>query len=61
MKEKDVIKGKELERINNEVFGFFDPEDEMSIGGYRVTHTGTATYSPSGYDAIVDLDISWEE
>lgn len=60
MKEKDVIKGKELERINNELFDSFS-EDEMWIGGYRVTHTGTATYSPSGYDAIVDLDISWEE
>jgi hypothetical protein len=61
MKEKDVIRGKELERINNELFGSFDPEDESWIGGYRVTNTGTATYSPSGYDAIMDLDIAWEE
>ena len=59
MKDKDIIKGKELERINNELFGSFDPGDESWIGGDTITYTGVATYTPSGLDAMVDLDF-WE-
>jgi len=57
MKDKDIIKGKELERINNELFGSFDPGDESLIGGGPTTYTGVVTYTPSGVDGIVDLDF----
>ena len=58
MKEKDIINGEELERINSELFGPFDPEDESWIvGGSRITNTAVATYSPSGPDGMFDLDF----
>ena len=59
MKEKDIIKGEELERINNELFGPFDPGDESWIGGERTTNTSVYTYSPTSWDAMLDLDF-WE-
>ena len=59
MKKKDIIKREELERINDELFGPFDPGDESSIGGDRTTNTSVYTYSPSGPDAMLDLDF-WE-
>jgi hypothetical protein len=43
MKDKDSIKGEELERINDELFGSFDPEDESwMVGG---SGTLTTVYS----------------
>jgi hypothetical protein len=57
MKEKDIIKGNELERLTDELFGLFDPEDESSIGGGPYTNTAVATYTPNGFDAMVDLDF----
>lgn len=59
MKEKDTIKGEELEKIDNELFGSFDPGDESWIGGDRTTNTTVATFSPSGADGMLDLDF-WE-
>lgn len=57
MKEKDIIKGEELERINSELFGSLDPDDESSIGGGPYTNTAVATYTPNGFDAMFDLDF----
>ncbi len=60
MKEKDIFKAEELETIDNQMFGAFDPEDESWIvGGSRITNTAIYTYSPNGSDAMLDLDF-WE-
>jgi len=56
MKEKDIINGEELERINNELFGSFDPEDELWIVGGSKTGTSSVTYTPTGPDGGVDFD-----
>lgn len=57
MKEKDIIKGEALERIDNELFSSFDPEEESCIGGGPYTITASATFTPNGYDAAYDYDI----
>ncbi len=59
MKQKDM-KGEELERINDELFGSFDPVDK-SIGGGTITNTFMGTNSPSGPDAMMDLDYWFDE
>ena len=60
MKEKNVIKPEELERIDSEMFGPFDPEDESwMVGGSRITNTAVYTNSPNGPDAMFDLDF-WD-
>ena len=46
MKEKDIINGEELEKINSELFGSFDPEDESWLVGGSKTSTSWITYSP---------------
>ena len=51
---------KELERINNELFGVFDPGDESLLGGDQITNTAMATFTPNGTDLWVDLD-NWFE
>lgn len=61
MKEKDIINGEELERINSELFGSFDPEDESWIAGGSKTITSYITYSPCCVDASYDYDISFVE
>jgi hypothetical protein len=59
MKQKDITKGEELERINNELFGSFDPEDESGIGGGSTkTITDMYTFTPTGTD--MNLDIEWD-
>jgi hypothetical protein len=60
VKEKDITKGKELEKINHELFGAFDPEDELWIGGDRITKTVMVTCTPNGSDLSFDLD-DWFE
>jgi len=58
MKEKD-IKGKELERINSELFGAFDPQDTSWIGGGETkTITDMPTFTPTGSD--LNMDIEWD-
>jgi hypothetical protein len=59
MKEKDIIKGEELERIDDELFSSFPPEDESWMVGGSKTITAVATYSPNGPDGMFDLDF-WE-
>ena len=61
MKEKDIINGEELERINSELFGSFDPEEESWIVGGAATGSGSATYTPAGFDAGGDVDFGLEE
>jgi hypothetical protein len=56
MKEEDSIKGEALERIDDELFGSFDPESEFWLIGGSYTLTGGNTYSPSGPDGWRDLD-----
>ena len=48
---------KELERIESELFGSFDPNDETWMIGGSYTVTGGVTYSPEGPDAWRDLDF----
>lgn len=60
MKEKSILKGEELEKINHELFGAFDPEDEPWIGGDKITKTVMVTCSPDGSDLSFDLD-DWGE
>lgn len=61
MKAKDTIKGEELERLNNELFGTFDPGDEPFIGGGWDTITSHVTFSGNTFDHGVDIDWSFEE
>jgi hypothetical protein len=60
MKEKNLINGAELERINGELFGPFNPDDETWIVGGSWTNTAMATFSPSGPDCSFELD-DWVE
>lgn len=62
MKEKDVINGKELERINDELFSSFDPEDESWIVGGSKTVTTMLSYGPGGVvDHALDYDVVFSE
>ena len=61
MKEKNIINGEELEKINDELFGSFDPEDESCIGGGSKTSTSWITYSPCCVDAAFDFDWNFAE
>ena len=51
------MKEKELESIDNELFGSFDPGDEPWIGGRGFTHTSVATFSDGSIDIMLDLDL----
>lgn len=55
------MKSEELEKINSELFGSFDPEDESWIVGGSKSVTGSATYTPSGPDGTVDFDWVFAE
>ena len=57
MKDKDT----ELEKINNELFGPSNSDDESWVGGEKITNTAMATYGPGGPDAMLDLDVWFEE
>jgi hypothetical protein len=61
MKEKDIVKAGGLERLNNELFGSFDPEDESWIIGGEGTKTisDMATFSSGHIDYTLDYDISF--
>jgi hypothetical protein len=61
MKEKEIINGEELETINSELFGSFDPEDESWIVGGSKTVSGSATYTPTGPDGGADFDWVFAE
>lgn len=54
------MKEKDLEKLSNKLFGVFDPEDESSIGGDKITYTSMATFTPNGLDAYYDLDNMFE-
>jgi hypothetical protein len=56
MKEND-IQGKELERINNELFSSFDPDDESwAIGGVGPTTSIQYTFTRANGDVLQDID-----
>ena len=60
MKNKDIIKAEELERINDELFCSFDPEDESWMVGGSGTVTTMYSFGPNGVnDHAVDYD--WAE
>ncbi len=61
MKEKDIINSEELERINSELFGSFDPEDESWIVGGSKTVSGSVTFTPNGPDGGGDFDLVFAE
>jgi hypothetical protein len=61
MKEKDPTNGEELESINNNLFGSFDPEDESWLVGGSTTLTTSHTFTPEGFDALVDVDWAYAE
>ena len=58
MKEKDN-KGEQLEKLSNELFGAFDPQDEAwLVGGSKTITMGqTASAEPTNSDIWVDLDF----
>ena len=60
MKEKDIIRGEELKKIDSELFCTFDPEDETWIGGETKTITDMATYSGGHLDMVLDYEIVFE-
>ena len=60
MKEKDIIKGEELESLESELFGSFDPEDESGIVGGGTTITDMATFTPTGSDTNLDYEIVFD-
>jgi hypothetical protein len=55
--EEKVMKEKELERLNSELFGAFDPEDESWLVGGSKTITMGQTATPNGPDIWMDLDF----
>jgi hypothetical protein len=60
MKDKDIIKGEELERINNELFDPFESDDESWMVGGSGTLTTVYSFGPNGVnDHMVDYD--WAE
>ena len=62
MRGKDIIKGEGLEKINDELFGAFNPEDELWIVGGSTTVTSVMSWSPSGVsDAMIDYDWNFAE
>lgn len=58
MNEKDIINSEELESINSELFGAFDPGDESCIGGGGFTNTEQMTFMDGTADVQLDLDLS---
>ncbi len=54
------MKEKELERIDNELFGSFDPGDEAWIVGGSKSLTTVYSFGPDG---VVDhaLDFDWAD
>jgi hypothetical protein len=61
MKDQKLIKAEELEKINDELFCSFDPEDESWLVGGSKTSTTLITYSPCCVDAAFDTDINFAE
>ena len=61
MKEKNLINSEELETINSELFGSFDPEDEAWIVGGSKTLSGSVTFTPNGPDGGGDVDLVFAE
>jgi hypothetical protein len=59
MKEKDI--NEELEGINSELFGAFNPEDESWIVGGSKTFSSSGTYTPTGPDGGADFDWVFAE
>ena len=61
MKEKDITKGEQLERIDSELFSSFGSEDEMWIGGggYTITCTSSVTFTQNTADHVDDMDIDF--
>jgi hypothetical protein len=56
MKENDK-RGKELERINDELFSSFDPEDaSCAIGGGYPTTSIQYTFTRESGDVLQDID-----
>jgi len=60
MKDKNIIRGDELKKIDSELFCTFDPEDETWIGGDTKTITDMATYSNGHFDTVLDFEIVLE-
>jgi len=59
MKEKDTSNGEQLDKIESELFGTFDPQDELWIVGGSTTSTAMSTYTPTGVDAYIDMDYTF--
>ena len=57
MKEKSLINGEELERIDSELFNSLDPEDESWICGGATCLTVVSTFTPTGSDTQTDYDF----
>jgi hypothetical protein len=56
VKEKDIINGVEVDRIDDELFSSFDPEDELWMVGGSKTHTMGLTNTSSEPDYYADYD-----
>ena len=60
MKDKNIIRGEELKKIDPELFCTFDPEDETWIAGGTKTITDMVTYSGGHSDLVADFEIVFE-
>jgi hypothetical protein len=56
VKKKNENNGKELERLDSDVFRPFDPEDESWVVGGSRSITTVITYTPGAYDVLYDFD-----
>jgi hypothetical protein len=59
VKEKHIDADKELENIESELFGAFDPGDELWIVGGSKTITDMATFTPTGVDHAIDIEYTF--
>lgn len=61
MNEKDIFKSEQLERVNNEMFTSFNPEDGVLIGGGATkTITDMVTFSSGGQmDYVLDYELDF--
>jgi hypothetical protein len=59
MKEKEIKNAEGIENLESELFGSFDPEDELWIVGGSKTITDMYTFTPTGPDTVLDIEYTF--